>query len=89
MGDKWEINAIVRYIDEMKEASGQGVILSNVTTPSYSITDVSASYNLEHYGKIYLKLDNLFDKQEIVSRRPFGARPSKPQQLQVGYQYSF
>jgi Fe(3+) dicitrate transport protein len=89
IADKWEINAIVRYIDEMKEASGQGVILSNVTTPSYSITDVSASYNLEHYGKIYLKLDNLFDKQEIVSRRPFGARPSKPQQLQVGYQYSF
>jgi Fe(3+) dicitrate transport protein len=89
VGDKWEINAIVRYIDEMKEASGQGVILSNVTTSSYSITDVSASYNLEQYGKIYLKLDNLFDKQEIVSRRPFGARPSKPQQLQVGYQYSF
>lgn len=89
VSDKWEINAIVRYIDEMKEAAGQGVELSGVTTSSYAITDLSASYNLEEYGELYFKLDNVFDKQEIVSRRPFGARPSKPQQVQVGYQYSF
>lgn len=89
IANKWEVNAIVRYIDEMKEASGEGVLLSGVTTSSYTIADLSASYSLEQYGKLYLKLDNLFDKQEIVSRRPYGARPSKPQQLQVGYQYSF
>ncbi|XPF96304.1 TonB-dependent receptor family protein [Colwellia sp. RE-S-Sl-9] len=89
IANKWEINAIVRYIDEMKEASGEGVLLSGVTTSSYTIADLSASYSLEQYGKLYLKLDNLFDKQEIVSRRPYGARPSKPQQLQIGYQYSF
>jgi len=73
----------------MPEASGEGVLLSGVTTESYAIVDISASYHLEQYGKVYIKLDNLFDKQEIVSRRPYGARPSKPQQLQVGYQYSF
>jgi len=89
VSDQWEINAMVRYIDEMKEASGQGVTLSGVTTASYAIVDLSANYNFNQYGSVYLKLDNLFDKQEIVSRRPFGARPSKPQQLQVGYQYSF
>jgi len=89
LSNQWEINAIVRYIDEMKEASGQGVLLSNVTTTSYTIADLSASYSLNQYGKVYLKLDNLFDKQEIVSRRPYGARPSKPRQVQVGYQYSF
>jgi len=89
LSNQWEINAIVRYVDEMKEASGQGVLLSNVTTTSYTIADLSASYTLNQYGKVYLKLDNLFDKQEIVSRRPYGARPSKPRQIQVGYQYSF
>jgi len=89
ISDQWEINAIVRYIDEMPEASGEGVLLSGVTTESYAIVDISASYHLEQYGKVYIKLDNLFDKQEVVSRRPYGARPSKPQQLQVGYQYSF
>lgn len=89
VSDQWEINALVRYIDEMKEASGEGVTLKGVTTASYTIVDLSASYSFDQYGSVYLKLDNLFDKQEIVSRRPYGARPSKPQQLQVGYQYSF
>ena len=38
---------------------------------------MSASYDFGDYGSVYLKLDNVFDKQEIVSRRPFGARPTK------------
>ncbi len=89
VGEQWEVNTIIRYIDEMKEASGQGVLLSNVTTSSYVVVDLSASYNFDKYGKVYFKVDNILDEQEIVSRRPYGARPSKPQQLQLGYQYSF
>jgi len=89
VNDNWQVNLVARYIGEMQEASGEGVLLSGVTTASYTIVDVSASYEFEQYGSIYVKLDNIADKQEIVSRRPYGARPSAPQQLQVGYQYSF
>lgn len=89
IGDLWEVNIVARYIGSMQEASGKGVLLSGVTTNAYTILDASASYNLNKYGQIYIKIDNLLDKQEIVSRRPYGARPSKPQQLQVGYQYQF
>ncbi|WP_448548163.1 TonB-dependent receptor family protein [Thalassotalea fusca] len=89
VGDRWEINMIGRYIDEMKEASGQGVTLSNVVTEAYAVVDISAKYDLMEFGAIYLKIDNIFDEQEVVSRRPYGARPTKPMMAQIGYQYSF
>jgi len=50
---------------------------------------LAASYELGRMGNVYFKLDNLLDDQEIVSRRPYGARPSKPRTAVIGYQYSF
>ncbi|MFD2165460.1 TonB-dependent receptor family protein [Thalassotalea euphylliae] len=87
--DLWEVNMIARYIDEMLEASGDGVTLEGVTTEALTVVDLSASYDLGEWGSVYLKVDNVLDEQEIVSRRPYGARPIKPQQAMVGYQYSF
>ena len=87
--EQWDINLIARYVGEMLEASGDDVTLSGATTEAYVVVDLSASYYLGQYGKVYIKADNILDSQEIVSRRPYGARPSKPQMLFVGYQYSF
>ncbi len=87
--EQWDVNVIARYVGEMLEASGDDVTLSGVTTEAYVVVDLSASYYLGQYGKVYIKADNIFDSQEIVSRRPYGARPSKPQQMFVGYQYNF
>ena len=89
VSDQWDVNMIVRYIGEMKEAAGEGVVLSGSTTEALTVVDMSASYNFNQYGLVYVKADNLLDTQEIVSRRPYGARPSKPQQFQIGYQYRF
>ncbi|MCL1140050.1 TonB-dependent receptor family protein [Shewanella pneumatophori] len=89
VSDQWDVNMIVRYIGEMKEAAGEGVVLSGSTTEALTVVDMSASYDFNQYGLVYVKADNLLDTQEIVSRRPYGARPSKPQQFQVGYQYRF
>jgi Fe(3+) dicitrate transport protein len=85
----WDVSLVTRFIDEMLEASGDGEVLSGEVTQSYWIMDLSASYDFDDYGIIYIKVDNLMDEQEIISRRPYGARPTKPQQFQVGYQYSF
>lgn len=86
---KWEVHLIARYIGSMLEASGEGVALSGVTTKALTTVDLSASYQVSNNSKVYVKVDNIFDEQEIVSRRPFGARPSKAQQAFVGYQYHF
>ncbi|WP_285164152.1 TonB-dependent receptor family protein [Shewanella goraebulensis] len=89
VSNQWDVNMIVRYIGEMLEASGEGVVLSGSKTEALTVVDMSASYNFNEYGLVYVKADNVFDTQEIVSRRPYGARPSKPQQFQIGYQYRF
>jgi len=87
--NNWQVSLAARYIDEMQEASGDDVLLSGITTDAYTIVDISASYDLSDNSNIYLKVDNIFDDQEIISRRPYGARPSKPQTAFIGYQYSF
>jgi Fe(3+) dicitrate transport protein len=89
VGNSWDVNAIARYVGEMQEASGEGEILSGVTTKAQTILDLSAHYDFDEIGRFYVKLDNVFDDQEIVSRRPYGARPSKPRQFQIGYQFTF
>ncbi len=85
----WEVNVIARYIDSMQEASGDGVLLSGVETDAFTVTDLAANYDFDNYGLVYIKADNIFDKREIVSRRPYGARPGKARQVFVGYQYRF
>ena len=90
----WDINFIARHVSSMLEASGEAteqipLPLEGYETKATTIVDFSASYYLDAWGKIYLKVDNILDEQEIVSRRPYGARPGKPQQFYVGYQYSF
>ncbi|WP_019028553.1 TonB-dependent receptor family protein [Colwellia piezophila] len=97
--EQWDINLIARYVGEMQEVSGKAttpegdpvekIYLEGATTEAYIVVDLSASYYLGQYGKVYIKADNILDSQEIVSRRPYGARPSKPQMFFVGYQYSF
>jgi Fe(3+) dicitrate transport protein len=102
--EQWDINLIARYVGEMLEVSGkattadgdiiEGIYLEGATTEAYVMVDLSASYYLStldsgDLGKVYVKIDNIFDTQEIVSRRPYGARPTKPQQLFIGYQYNF
>lgn len=89
IADNWDFNLIVRYVDAMDEASGSNVILSGMSSNAYTVVDLSFHYDIGDSGQLYLKADNLFDKKEIVSRRPYGARPGKLQQFFVGYKYNF
>ena len=85
----WQVALLARNIGQMSEAAGADVSLSDYVTESLSVVDISASYEFNQMGSLYVKVDNLFDKVEAVSHRPYGARPSKPQQLVVGYKYRF
>ena len=38
---------------------------------------------------VFLKVENLLDKQAIVSRTPDGARPNKPMTASVGVNVTF
>ncbi|MCW8092976.1 TonB-dependent receptor family protein [Alteromonas sp. ASW11-130] len=92
----FDITLIVSYADSMPESaqtmltgnSGDSALAGKETDALLNM-DVSAGYNLSDNSRIYLKVDNLLDEQDIVSRRPYGARPSKARQFQLGYKYNF
>jgi Fe(3+) dicitrate transport protein len=89
VGENWQVDLAYKYITEMLEAAGTGVELAGVVTSDISQIDVAAWYQINADLRIYAKLDNLTDEANIVSRRPFGARPGKPRQFVLGAKYTF
>lgn len=82
------------WIDRMREAAGQGSPLPVEEVPlddfGRLFTDHTVNLDLAAYGQVlpevqvYGKIENLLDRRSIVSRRPFGARPTRPLFVQVG-----
>ena len=95
-GERWGIDGKIAYTDGMPE-SGQaaptGDPLDNpvagVFSDSFTVVDIASFYQVTDAVRAYLKVDNLFNDVSIVSRRPYGARPNRPRQVQVGVKYSF
>ncbi|KPZ60947.1 TonB-dependent receptor domain-containing protein [Pseudoalteromonas sp. P1-7a] len=100
----WSVDVLIKYTSDMPEAAGVAysagevgnttgndfaMPLAGVDVPSTTVVDIAARYELDQYGHIYAKVDNLFDQDNIVSRRPYGARPGKPRSVAVGYKYQF
>ena len=58
-------------------------------TDDLLVFDLSASYPLNANTKVYAKVDNLLDDQEIISRSPAGARANKPRTFYLGLKVNF
>jgi len=58
------------------------------TDGSFTV-DISGNYQLSNALKLFARIENLTDEQDIVSRQPYGARPNKTRTFSVGAQYSF
>ena len=94
--EKWAVSSQIVYNGAMPE-SGQASLTGNLLdnplagkeSDSFTVVDLSAHYQFNDAIRGYFKVDNLFDDASIVSRRPYGARPNRPRQFQVGVKYSF
>ncbi len=85
----WQVSLLFKYVAAMLEAAGTATELEGYYTEDIQQIDLSSWYQLNDSLKLYGKIDNLTDDAVIVSRRPFGARSSKPRQAIVGIKYSF
>lgn len=88
-GEDWSLLVAYKYIDDMREAAGRNVDLQGVFVESLSQLDIAGYHQLNDALRLYAKLDNATDEAQIVSRRPFGARPGKPRQFILGAKYQF
>lgn len=88
-GPVWGLNLKASYVGEQDEQAGEGGPLEDETVPSYTVVDATARYLFTPGQEVYLKANNLLDREYLISRRPFGARPGQPRTLIVGYKIQF
>ena len=69
--------------------SDQSVETDRKIIPSYGIIDFAADYKYSKNLSFKFKADNLLDNKYLVSYRPYGARPGKPQMFSLGFKYKF
>ncbi len=88
-GARWQLDLLARYQSAMWEAAGTGVVLAGVRTEPLWNVDLAATWQWTAALSSYVKVDNLLDERAISSRRPYGARPNKPRQWQLGVQWRY
>jgi Fe(3+) dicitrate transport protein len=68
----------------MREEAGQEPLSETMATDKQLWLDVGLQLQVIGPLKMYGHLRNVLDERDIVSRRPYGARPNAPRWLQVG-----
>lgn len=86
----WNNYAVVKYLDEMCVTVGCNRLDDGFQeTDSLLVVDFISRYALNPRTEVFLKLENLFNEQSIVSRTPDGPRPNKPRTGYVGIRLDF
>lgn len=91
-GAAWRLNLTAAYQDEMcvdYECNRSESSDRFDYTESLWVVDAAAHYDFSADLSGYLKVDNLFDEQVIISRSPDGARANRPRTATVGMKYVF
>lgn len=81
--------AAVNYVAPMREEPGQGSLNEAWTTDQQVWVDLEAHVRIAGPFMLYTNLRNLLNAQNIVSRRPYGARVNAPRWFQVGAKAHF
>ncbi|HEX2870144.1 MAG TPA: TonB-dependent receptor, partial [Polyangiaceae bacterium] len=79
----------LRYVSRMREEPGSGAISSGLATDKQLTFDAAAYYQALQWLRIYASAINVLNAHDIVSRRPFGARPNTPRWVHVGAKVAF
>ena len=86
----WNNYAVAKYID--KTCSTQGCNKANKAfdeTDALTTVDLISRYQFYQGPEVFVKVVNVFDRQEIISRNPHGARPNIARTVWAGLIYDF
>jgi len=75
------------FSDKMQTAVGE--LDSPSTTDSYAVFDLLAKWQYNDYVSLFGTVENLFDREYVVARRPAGARPGLPLTAVAGVEFSY
>ncbi|WP_116364694.1 TonB-dependent receptor family protein [Parahaliea mediterranea] len=86
----WNNYVVAKYIDEMCMDIGCNNGGSRFDrSEDLFVMDFISRFEFNPQTAVYLKIENVFDEQAIVSRQPDGARPNKPRTASVGVEWVF
>ena len=86
----WDNYAILKFTDAMCVSTGCNNTATDFDeTESLTVVDLVSRYPLRPQTNAFLRIENVFDEQRIVSRLPDGARPNKPRTVSVGLTHKF
>jgi len=86
---KWEVNLNSKYVGKMRSTAGKGAIATGEKIDPHFIVDIATEFQVASKTRLFLNVENLFDEEYIVSRRPINARPGKPLSVMGGFKYKF
>jgi Fe(3+) dicitrate transport protein len=86
----WNNYLVAKYTDEMCMDVGcnNGGTKFDRSEDIF-VVDYISRYAINDSAVVFLKVENVFDEQDIVSRQPDGARPNKPRTAALGVEYRF
>jgi Fe(3+) dicitrate transport protein len=82
-------NLSFRFVSRMREVPGTGPVTEADSTDQQFTIDAGTYVQPWKPLRLYANATNLLDSHDIVSRRPFGARPNAPRWVMVGAKLSF
>ena len=88
-GNRWEFNVNLTYQDKVRTVAGSGSIPSDESTDDFLTVDLLGRWDATDWMSLVLKVNNLFDEEYIVSRRPAGVRPGIDRQAYLGANFFF
>jgi Fe(3+) dicitrate transport protein len=83
------VNMGVTYVSPMRELPGKGKIDNTLHTDTQWFFDLAGQAKIWGPLSLYCNIQNLFNQQYIVGRRPYGARPNAPRWAHVGIKASY
>lgn len=86
-GASWGVQVSVTYVDRMRDQAGAGSFDASEGSDSSTVVDLAAHIDIGPQWTLSGRIDNLFDEIDVVSRRPFGARPTKPFTFRIEARY--
>ena len=86
---RWDSQLSLTHVSAMRDVAGQGAVPADSGSDAYTVLDLAAGWSMTPRLRWVARIDNLLDREYVVARRPFGARPGKPQSLQVGLRVQF
>jgi Fe(3+) dicitrate transport protein len=87
--DKTSVNIGLKHSSAARTTAGSGRLEDANSTDALTLIDLGVKHSLQNNVTLSMGVKNLLDKDAVVARRPYGARPTMPRSITLGVNYNF